>query len=170
MRYRVGDTIRVRQLHADGRPYRSWHAVVEHASQECIVTLSLLGSPVNDARGDRITKSRIRDHYWLDRLYNLIEVFNEDGTIQELYANVAAPPVMTEHGFDVTDHELDVSWQPGQPARILDEDEFAAAVTAYGYSPEFQAACRAAVLAAMRLIETWEPAGIPAVWPALRDE
>jgi predicted RNA-binding protein associated with RNAse of E/G family len=111
----------------------------------------------------------MRDHYWSDRLYNLLEVFSEDGTIQELYANVAAPPVMTEHGFDVTDHELDVSWMPGQPARIVDEDEFAAAASIYGYSPEFQAACRAAAVEALRLMETWQPTGLPAIWPTLRE-
>jgi protein associated with RNAse G/E len=167
MQFKPGDTIHVRTLHADGQPYRSWQAVVEHATHDCLVTLSLLGSLVHDARGDRITKSRMRDHYWSDRLYNLIEVFSEDGTIQELYANVATPPVMTEHGFDVTDHELDVSWLPGQPARIVDEDEFTAAAGIYGYSLEFQVACRAAAIEALRLVETWQPGVIPPTWPTL---
>jgi protein associated with RNAse G/E len=164
----AGDVINVRALHADGQPYRSWQAVVEHAYEDCLVTLSLLGSPVNDVRGDWITNVRIRGCYWFDRLYNLAEGYGEDGTLCELYANVAAPPVMTEHGFDFTDHELDVQWRPDHPAQVIDEDEFAAAVALYGYTPEFQAACRAAAMSALQLIETWQPAGSPAVWPALR--
>jgi protein associated with RNAse G/E len=141
--------------------------VVEHATNDCVVTLSLLGSLVYDVRGDHITESRMRDYYWSDRLYNLIEVYSEDGALRQLYANVASPPVMTEHGFDVTDHELDVSWAPGRAARIVDEDEFAVAVTFYGYTPEFQAACREAATAALRLIESWQPTGLPANWPVL---
>jgi protein associated with RNAse G/E len=167
MRFKVNDVIYVRVLHADGQCYRSWQSVVERMTEDCVVTLSVLGSIVEDVRGNRVTETRTRGYYWFARHYNLLEGYGEDGTLLELYANVAAPPVMTDGGFDHTDYELDVSWRPGQPARIVDEDEFEEAARLYGYTPEFQAQCREAVLAALRLIESWQPAGMPAVWPAL---
>jgi protein associated with RNAse G/E len=167
MPFDAGDVIRVRVLHADGQCYRSWQAVVEHTTGNCLVTLSLLGSRVHDVRGERITEGRIRAHYWFDRPYNLLEEYEEDGTLLELYANVAAPPVMTDEGFDVTDHELDVKWQPGEPAHILDEDEFAAAADRYGYTPEFQTECRAAAVTLLSLVESWQTEDIPDIWPVL---
>ena len=48
----------------------------------------------------------------------------------------------------------------GEGARVVDEDDFARAVAAYGYSPAFQAACWAAVAEAVRLVEAWTPASL----------
>lgn len=44
-----------------------------------------------------------------------------------------------------------------QPAQVLDEDEFAAAIVTYGYTPDFQDACHRAVAEALELIEGWTP-------------
>jgi predicted RNA-binding protein associated with RNAse of E/G family len=59
----------------------------------------------------------------------------------------------------VTDHELDVVKQPGEPAQIVDEDEFIAAATRYGYSQEFQAFCHQVVREALTLVDGWIPSG-----------
>jgi len=48
----------------------------------------------------------------------------------------------------------------GQPARIVDEDEFAAAITEYGYSPEFQLHCRQVAATALQLARNWTARGI----------
>jgi protein associated with RNAse G/E len=167
MHFTPGDRVHVRVLHADGQPYRSWQAVVEQSTDDCLVTLSLLGSRVHDARGDWITDVRIRGYYWYDRLFNLAEEYEADGSIRELYVNIAAPPIVTAQGFDVTDYELDVSWRPGQPARILDEDEFEIAAVRYGYTPEFQAECRVAVMGALEHIAAWQAGDMPVIWPDL---
>ncbi|MDD3828116.1 MAG: hypothetical protein PHY79_19295 [Anaerolineae bacterium] len=44
----------------------------------------------------------------------------------------------------------------------IDDDEFAAAVLAYGYSPEFQAACYRVAHAAAALLKAWTPLLPPA--------
>jgi len=55
---------------------------------------------------------------------------------------------------------LDVSLPTGQPARIVDEDEFAAAITDYGYSPEFQAHCRQVAATALQFAQNWRAKGL----------
>jgi protein associated with RNAse G/E len=95
--------------------------------------------------------------YWLDKFYNLLEVINTDGLLTQIYVNVASPPQFIDNGFNFIDHELDVSMPVGQPARIVDEDEFEVAITRYGYAPEFVALCRIAAEEARLLAERWRP-------------
>jgi protein associated with RNAse G/E len=158
-----GDVITVKVLHADGQCFRSWQTEVEEASVECIVTLSHPGSLVDDARkGPWKTRWHIRAYYWLDQPYNLLEIYDQAGLLEEIYVNVASLPVLKDNTLEFTDHELDVSLLSGQPARIVDEDEFAAAITKYGYSPEFQAHCRQAAAAALQLARNWTAKGLVA--------
>ncbi len=156
-----GDVITVRVLHADGQCYRSWQAEVEKASADCIVTLFHPGSIVDDAR-DGLWKSpwHIRAYYWLDRPYNLLEIYDPAGLLEQIYLNVASLPVLENNTLEFTDYELDVSLLTGQPARIVDEDEFAAAIISYGYSPEFQAHCCQVAAAALQLAQNWTAKGL----------
>jgi protein associated with RNAse G/E len=150
------DAITVHALHADGQWYRRWPTTVESINDACIVTYSPANCPLEDAvRGSRTLPRAIRAYYWFDRFYNLVEEFAADGSLDEIYINIAGAPQMVEGGFSFIDHELDVSKQIGQPAVILDEDEFEAAIKQYGYQPEFIARCRAAVEAARELAERW---------------
>ncbi len=43
----------------------------------------------------------------------------------------------------------------GQPAHIIDQDEFEEAIALYGYTPEFQAQCWQAAEEARLLAESW---------------
>ena len=156
-----GDVITVRVLHADGQCYRSWQADVEEASANCIVTLFHPGCIVNDAR-DGLWKSpwHIRTYYWLNRPYNLLEIYDPAGLLEQIYVNVASLPVLENNALVFTDYELDVSLPIGQPARVVDEDEFATAITNYGYSPEFQAHCRQVAAVALQLAQNWRAKGV----------
>ena len=157
----VGDTITVKVLHADGHCFRSWQTTVEEASADCIVTISHPGDPVDDARkGPWTLHWHIRAYYWLDRPYNLLELYNQDGLLEEIYVNVASLPVLKGETLEFTDHELDISLLSGQPACIVDEDEFTAAIARYGYSPEFQSHCRQTAAAALQLVQTWRAKGV----------
>ena len=158
---RSGDVITVRVLHADGQCYRSWQAEVEEAGADCIVTLFHPGSFVDDAR-DGLWKSpwHIRAYYWLDRPYNLLEIYDPAGLLEQIYLNVASLPVLKDNTLEFTDYELDVSLLTGQPARIVDEDEFAAAIADYGYSPEFQEHCRQVAAAALQFARNWTAKGL----------
>jgi predicted RNA-binding protein associated with RNAse of E/G family len=90
----------------------------------------------------------------------LIEVYTPDGALTQVYINIGSPPRFSGTGFSWTDHELDISKSPGHPARLVDEDEFAAAALRYAYTPAFQIHCYSAAADALRLAESWHPAGL----------
>lgn len=158
----AGGQITVYALHADGRCYRSWQTVVEQVTSDAIVTFSVPGQVVHDVRKEWITQHYMRAIYWRERMYNLIEEYEANGTLAELYLNVASPPLLGDHTLTFTDHELDVSMPAGQAARIVDQEDFDIAIRLYGYSPEFQSRCHAASREALLLAQSWRATGIHA--------
>jgi protein associated with RNAse G/E len=152
-----GDLITVRALRADGRWYRRWLTTVESIYDACIITFTPAAGEVENASGKvHRLEMAIRSHYWRDKPYNLLEVLNTDGSLNEIYLNVASPPRVRGDSMSFVDHELDVSKFPGQPARIVDQDEFEAAIAQYGYTAAFQEQCWRAAEEARLLADTWE--------------
>jgi protein associated with RNAse G/E len=151
-----GEFITVYALHADEQWYRRWQTTVESVDDECIITFS----PASSA-GEHVTRGpytlpfAMRGCYWLAKPYNLFEVLNADGSANEIYLNVASPPRIDGGELRYVDYELDVSLIPGQPAVIVDQDEFEEAIGAYGYSLDFQARCWKAAEEARQLAERW---------------
>ena len=103
----------------------------------------------------------LRSFYWFDKCYNLIEVFDTDGVLIEIYINVASPPEFEDGIMSFKDHELDVTRHPPEPAELIDEDEFAEAVITYQYSREFQAKMYAAANEALELADHWKAGPAP---------
>ncbi len=164
MLLKIGQQITVRALHADGRWYRKWETTVERLDGDGLVTLSPPGGLTCDAgKGASRLENYLRNYYWFDRFYNLLEEYDPGGTPTQIYINVGSPPTLTDAGFDWTDHELDVSKYIGRPARLLDEDEFAEAAQKYNYSPAFQRQCYAAAREALALAEVWPPPGLSGI-------
>jgi protein associated with RNAse G/E len=158
----VGEHVEVRALHADGQPYRWWPATVESVHPDRFVTWSPAGHQVAGPRETWLSQGSIRAVYWLDRLYNLLEVYDGAGHLEEIYINVASPPVVHGRQVSFVDHELDVTMCPGEPPRVVDEDEFAEACGRFAYTPAFQAACRRAAAEALAVAAGWRPAGMGA--------
>ena len=158
---RAGDSITVTALKSDGNPYRWWRPVVESVGKDRLVTLSCIGDPVHGPGGGWTQRHHIRTIYWFDRPYNLMEVYEADGRLKQIYIHIASVPVLEGKRLVYTDHELDVVRRCGQRARVVDEDEFVAAARQFGYSREFQASCRRAVAEALRLVSAWAPIGPP---------
>lgn len=137
-----GDLIWVRVDKADGRPYRWWQVFVEAVEDECVITYSGIGNAIylDPQRFSRevYTQGRaFRSYYWPGRRHNVLEVYEPDGRLAELYADITSPIVITADEIRFIDHELDVSQLTGQPAQIIDQDEFAEAAERFGYSDEF---------------------------------
>lgn len=165
---RSGDLITVRALKADGHTYRWWTSWVEAIDKERIVTVSPMGHFVGGPKGGWISRFDIRTVYWFERPYNLVEVYLPDGSLKQVYVHIASPACL-EHGeLCYTDHELDVVWRPGHRPRVVDEQEFCAAASEYGYSPEFQKVCRRAVGQALQLVRGWTVSGPPCDLPTHR--
>ena len=158
----IGQMIQIHACKADGATYRNWSAVVESAADDLIVTIGQAGSPVFNADGGNFhLENHLRAYYWFDKFYNLIEVFDKNGNLLEIYINVASPPEWTNGILKFKDHELDISKYPPKPAEIIDEDEFAEAVLKYGYSREFQAKMYAVAQEALALAENWNAKPCP---------
>jgi protein associated with RNAse G/E len=157
----AGDHIRIRALKACGNCYRWWPAFVESVEGGRIITMSRVGHAVRGPKGGWISKFDTRGVYWLDRPYNLIELYLPDGTLKQVYIHIASPARIEADEIIYTDHELDIVRRPGERIRVVDQGEFEVACSEYGYTPQFQSACKQAVSEAMHLAATWLPVGPP---------
>ncbi|MBI5354670.1 MAG: DUF402 domain-containing protein [Chloroflexi bacterium] len=159
---KIGDKIQVRACKADGSVYRSWHTVVEAMDDDLIITISPAGGMVEDRkRVTYQTEHILRSYYWFDKFYNLIEVFDTQGNLIEIYINIASPPELAGDGLSFKDHELDVSRVLPNPARLIDEDEFAEAAIKYQYTQEFQDRMYSVAGEALELADKWTAKPVP---------
>jgi protein associated with RNAse G/E len=159
---KIGDHIKVCACKADGTVYRSWHTMIESVGADSVVTISPAGGMVEDRK--RITYQNehiLRSYYWFERFYNLIEVFDAQGNLVEIYINIASPPEIKDGVMSFKDHELDVSKYPPNPARLIDEDEFAEAAIKYNYTKEFQDKMYLVAEEALALANHWKAKPVP---------
>jgi protein associated with RNAse G/E len=160
---KAGDQIQGHACKADGTIYRSWDTTIESVNTDSIVTISPAGSMVIDKTklGDHPIQHHLRSYYWFDKFYNLIEVFDVNGTLVQIYINIASLPEFTNGQISFKDHELDVVRDIPGMAKIVDEDEFAEAVLKYQYSEEFQKRMVTAAQEARDLADRWNANPIP---------
>ena len=154
---KIGDRIQVQARKTDGTVYRSWQATIESVTADLIVTIAPAGSSVFNIKGeDYPIRHHYRAYYWLDKFYNLIEIFETSGELVHIYINVASPPIFENDVMSFKDHELDVSRYPPKPAELIDEDEFAEAAVKYQYSQEFQDKMYSAAEESLELANHWQ--------------
>ena len=159
---KIGDTIHVCACKTDGTVYRSWHTMIESVDTDSIVTISPAGSSVFNLKGeDYPIQHHLRSYYWFDKFYNLIEVFETNGSLLHIYINVASPPEFENGMMSFKDHELDVSKYPPKAAELIDEDEFTEAAVKYQYSKEFQEKMYSIAKEALVLAENWKAKPVP---------
>ena len=157
-----GDKIHVCACKADGSIYRSWHTTIESVDTDSIVTISPAGSSVNDGKGGtHPIAHHLRSYYWLEKYYNLIEVFDPNGELVEIYINIASPPEFENGVMSFKDHELDIIKYPFKTAQLIDEDEFAEAAVKYQYTQEFQDRMYAVAEETLELANTWKAGPCP---------
>jgi protein associated with RNAse G/E len=157
-----GDKIRVCACKADGTVYRSWLTMIESVDADSIITISPAGGMVEDrARIKYQVEYILRSYYWFHKFYNLIEVFDTQENLVEIYINIASPPVFEDGRMSFKDHELDVSKYPPKAAQLIDEDEFAEAAVKYQYTPKFQEKMYSVAEEAIELANTWKAKPVP---------
>lgn len=161
----VGDEIWLRNFKADGSPHRWWRARIEATQDNCIITYAPPGNPVHH-NPDRFPRPlyhqpwHIRAYYWPGRRHNLLEVYEPDGRLSELYADIISPIELVDGEIHFIDHELDVLQPAGQAAQIVDQDEFAEAAGRFGYSDAFVRESYALAEQVRELLAGWRPLGI----------
>jgi protein associated with RNAse G/E len=159
---KAGDKIHVCACKTDGTVYRSWHTMIESVDADSIVTISPAGGMVEDrARIIYQVEHILRSYYWFDKFYNLIEVFDTQGNLVEIYINIASPPEFENDMMSFKDHELDVTRYPSKAAQLIDEDEFAEAAVKYQYTQEFQDRMYAVAEEVLELANTWKARPCP---------
>jgi protein associated with RNAse G/E len=159
---KAGDKIHVCACKTDGTVYRSWHTMIESVDADSIVTISPAGGMVEDrARIIYQVEHILRSYYWFDKFYNLIEVFDTQGNLVEIYINIASPPEFENGMMSFKDHELDVTRYPSKAAQLIDEDEFAEAAVKYQYTQEFQDRMYAVAEEVLELANTWKARPCP---------
>lgn len=159
---KIGDVIHVHACKADGSTYRHWQASIESVTTDSIITVAPAGSSVFNRKGESYPiRHHYRAYYWLDRFYNLIEIFKPDGSLIHIYINIASPPAWEGDILKFTDYELDISKRPPGLAELVDEDEFAEAVLTYHYSKEFQEKMYKTAREALSLAENWNAKPCP---------
>lgn len=129
---------------------------------DSIVTVSPLGSEMVDRkRGNIRIGHTMRSYYWFDKFYNLIELFDAQGNLVQIYINIASPPYPEEWGLCFKDYELDVFKYSSNPAELIDEDEFAEAVIIYQYTKEFQEQMYSVAEEALEVANRWNAKPAP---------
>lgn len=156
----AGDTIQVRVFKANGAFYRSWWGKVEAASSECVVVLTRPKNPITMPDKTVLQPRYIRAYYWPDRRHTILEVYEPDGRLYELYADITSPIEIVDGEIHYIDHELDVSMLVGETPKIIDEDEFSEAAATFGYSTAFQAECYVLAEKLVNMVGDWRPLGI----------
>jgi protein associated with RNAse G/E len=104
-----GDLIWVRVFKADGTPYRSWQALVESIADGCVVTLTRASNPVYLRDRVYAQAHHMRNYYWPGRRHDLLEVYEPDGRLHELYVNIASPVELLEQ-FGYTEQFMQESY------------------------------------------------------------
>lgn len=159
-----GDLIWVRAFKADGSTHRWWQATIERFQPDCIITYTRTGNEVyhNPERFRRPVfrqKRHIRTYYWPGRRHNLLEVYEPDGRLRELYIDIISPIQWIKGEIHYTDHELDVQMYAGNQPCIVDQDEFAEAAELFGYSEEFYRESFTLAEQLLDLLASWQPLG-----------
>ena len=162
-----GDEIWVRVFKADGSTHRWWRAQIEEAGEDCIIAYAGIGNEVfhNPDRFLRpVFRQRrvIRSYYWPGRRHNLLEVYEPDGSLRELYIDIISPIRLAGNEVHFVDHELDVQMKAGDIPRIIDQDEFAEAAQQYGYTEEFVRESYNLAEQLLGLLSGWTPRGFDA--------
>lgn len=120
------------------------------------------GSPLRTGDLTIALQHHFRTYFWPGRRHTLLEIYEPDGRLRELYADITGPIEVSGDEIRYIDHELDVSMMAGEKPRIVDQDEFAEAAERYGYTDEF---VRESYALANRLIDVlanWTPVGVDA--------
>jgi len=159
---KIGDRIQVQACKTDGTVYRSWQATIESITADLIVTIAAAGSSVFNIKGeDYPIRHHYRAYYWLDKFYNLIEIFDTNSELFYIYINIVSPPDFKNGIMSFKDHELDVVRYPPKTAELIDEDEFTEATIKYQYTKEFQDKMYVVAEEALELANHWKARPAP---------
>lgn len=155
-----GEDVWVRVFKADSTPYRWWRPVVESIADDGLVVYSYADSTLFTPTRTFNLQRHFRSYLWHGRRHTLLEIYEPDGRLHELYADIISPIQVINGEIHLIDHELDVSMMAGEEPRIIDQDEFSDAAERYGYTPEFVNESYALAEQLLEVLANWSPRGL----------
>jgi protein associated with RNAse G/E len=130
----------VRVLKHDGSEHRRWTGRLARLEADLIILEAEFDTDVSHhLLGDIKRGTRLIEHYWLNRWYNVFRFLNDDGSTRLYYCNINKPPDFDGQLLTYVDLDIDVMVRPDFSYEVLDLDEFTSNSHRYGYSPEEKA-------------------------------
>jgi len=138
------NSITVNALKSDGFVYRSCKAKMELETDQGCVVWSPIGTSV--FAEDKLLYEQdvhVRAFYAYGARLNLLEVYESNDQLLEIYLNIIAPMESFSSTLVYVDLELDVSKivNRNESARVVDVDEFEEAIKLYNYDLELVSNC-----------------------------
>lgn len=130
--------VRLQALKPNGKPHQSWTSNLVAQSDDWILTQTPYATSVrHHTKGlDYAMQHSNFGIFNTKEYYNLFIDLTKDGAFKMLYINVATPAIIKDNVVTWTDLELDVVRMPGEPAKLVDEDEFQEAKASGLLSPD----------------------------------
>jgi uncharacterized protein (DUF952 family)/protein associated with RNAse G/E len=149
--------VRIVATNYDGSPHWSHPALLLHADDTIVITATSAGLAIDRTAGSFTSPFNTRGHYWPDRYFNVIRLEEPGRGLTGYYCNIAAPVQLDGANVRYVDLELDVrvfvAADGALTWTLLDEDEFEAARTKYGYDDTLVSNCRDAVTQIVAMVE-----------------
>ncbi|HIG40598.1 MAG: DUF402 domain-containing protein [bacterium] len=151
--------ILVKALKSDGSIHRICEAELELRTDQGCVVWTRLGTPVSD--GQKLLYEQdadVRAFFVYSARLNLLEVYEPNCQLREIYLNVIAPMEDFDSELVYVDLELDVSKTEDREgaALIVDKDEFEEAIQLYSYGADVVSSCWSAAKLGQAIADCWE--------------
>ncbi|HNO65629.1 MAG TPA: DUF402 domain-containing protein [Tepidiformaceae bacterium] len=93
-------------------------------------------TPIYTSRGEFRSPYDSLVYFWRDRWYNVFRLSRPGCGLALWYCNITTPPSFDGSQIGYIDLDLDVTVRPNGSIELLDQDEFDAHQTKYGYPEE----------------------------------
>ncbi len=129
--------IEIQACKYDDRVHRRWHAHLRAHDDTLLIFDAVFDEEVNHPLLGHIAHGTLStEYYWTNRFYNIFRFANPDGGLRNFYCNIATPARLENQTLRFIDLDIDVLVHPDLSYEVLDEDEFAAHIELFGYTPD----------------------------------
>ena len=152
----------IKSFKHDGRLHRMWlenwlvpkeRLDEEHRNSGMIVLINHRTTIVENSGKEWVSRVPAVSFFLPGQWFNVVALMEEEGV--RFYCNVASPPYMTDDTVTYIDYDLDVVYNPAQPAGpvVLDEAEYEAHKVKYKYSQLVEQKVRGGLASLMAALE-----------------
>lgn len=135
----LNTTINIVSRRYDFKIKKKWKCFAIEFNPPQLLCLGRFENEINHQHLGRIPKNTVSlESFWSDRYYNLFAFYSPNLQIRNLYFNLCLPPQISPEAVDFVDLDIDVVVWPDGSVVVLDQDEFKANSSLYGYPLELK--------------------------------